>query len=240
PEKAPAPAKAQEKKSAAAAPPASGEKPGTKPKKIVQEQDADDAADQSVASRPAPMSRRILACICDLCCLLCLWGLLLPVAGLAWRLLYGPASADGTLAEQFLMLFTNAPIQIALGWAAAALLSFLLFFLIVPLFSGRTLGQRTAGIEVMRRKDEPAGAGAMFLRFIGYAISYASVVILFLAPLILPRRASLADILSGTRQQEERHYLSGEAMMAFLPIFGAVLAIGLGIPLAALAVGILG
>lgn len=242
-----APAKAAEKKPAAPAPakpPAREAAPAPSPAKkavrVAAEEEPGQAGGRPDRSRPASLSRRLLAFVCDLSSLLCLWGLLLPVAGLAWRLLYGPARADGPLMDQMLTLFTNAPLEIALGWAALALLSFLVVFFIVPAASGRTLGQKTAGIEVMDRSDGPAGTGALFLRFIGYAVSCASIVILFLAPVILPGRASLADALSGTRQQEEPQYLSGEAMMAFLPVFGAVLAVGLGIPLAALAVGILG
>ena len=217
PKKAPAaaPKPAAVKPVAAAGPPAAKEAPAEAP-----------AAEKAKARKPesklpplavASRGRRALAALHSLFSSLCVI-ILFMVPALFIKHYYAmlvPASAgaaaDSAEAVRAAIFFLGG----------AAILVYITMAWIVPAKNGRSFGQKAMGIEIRTRKGGTPNGAAFFLRFIGNTLVMASCGILMILTLAARDRASLADLLSGTRQHESAEPPGKHVQKALTPILVA-------------------
>ncbi len=84
------------------------------------------------------------------------------------------------------------------GWLIMLLLA-LTNFVILPLFSGQSLGKMLTGLKILRKDGHPPSLGALFLRHtVGYLLSALTVGLGFLPAIFGARGRALHDFVAGT------------------------------------------
>ncbi len=84
------------------------------------------------------------------------------------------------------------------GWLIAVLLAFT-NFIVLPIFSGQTIGKMLVGLRIVRLDGRSASTGSIILRqTLGYALSIATFGIGFLISVLGSRGRALHDYLAGT------------------------------------------
>lgn len=84
------------------------------------------------------------------------------------------------------------------GWLIAVLLGFT-NFIVLPIFSGQTLGKMLAGLRIVRLDGQPASARMLILRHtLGYALTIASLGIGFFISFLGSKGRAVHDYIAGT------------------------------------------
>lgn len=84
------------------------------------------------------------------------------------------------------------------GWLIAVLLG-LTNFILLPMFSGLTIGKMLAGLRIVQIDGHPASAGKIaFRQTFGYLLTAASLGIGFFISVLSSKGRSLHDYISGT------------------------------------------
>ncbi len=84
------------------------------------------------------------------------------------------------------------------GWLIAVLLAFT-NFIVLPVFSGQTIGKMLAGLRIVRSDGRAASKRSILLRqTLGYLLSIATVGLGFLISVLGRKGRALHDYLAGT------------------------------------------
>jgi uncharacterized RDD family membrane protein YckC len=84
------------------------------------------------------------------------------------------------------------------GWSAAILLG-VTDLLVLPFFTGQTIGKMLTGLRVVRIDGRPANGATMMLRQIfGYLLTAGSLGIGFLIAILSSKGRALHDYIAGT------------------------------------------
>ncbi len=84
------------------------------------------------------------------------------------------------------------------GWLIAVLLGFT-NFIVLPIFTGQTIGKMLAGLRIVRIDGGPVSTGSIIFRqTFGYILTIATLGIGFLFSLIGRKGRALHDYISGT------------------------------------------
>lgn len=84
------------------------------------------------------------------------------------------------------------------GWLIAVLLAFT-NFIVLPIFSGQTIGKMLAGLRIVRSDGRPASTGTILLRqTLGYGLTIASLGSGFLISVVSSKGRALHDYVAGT------------------------------------------
>ena len=84
------------------------------------------------------------------------------------------------------------------GWLIAVLLGFT-NFIVLPIFSGQTLGKMLAGLRIVRLDGQPVSTGSIILRHtVGYALTAATLGIGFFISFLGSKGRALHDYVAGT------------------------------------------
>lgn len=84
------------------------------------------------------------------------------------------------------------------GWLITMLLG-LTNFIVLPMFSGRSIGKMLAGLRIVRTDGSQAPARSILLRHtVGYAVTAASLGIGFLISVLSSKGLALHDYIAGT------------------------------------------
>lgn len=93
---------------------------------------------------------------------------------------------------------TNAEATLAVGYLAS-LAALLLNFLVLPVFTGATVGKWATGLRIERQSGEPLGFGRATLRHtLGYLISLLTLGLGFLLAAFDAEGRALHDRIAGT------------------------------------------
>jgi uncharacterized RDD family membrane protein YckC len=136
---------------------------------------------QQIRRPRAPFSLRCGALLIDYVLLIAI----VACSTLVARMLGGGARTAGGSAE-------TVGILIALFAAAVDLV-------VLPGFTGRTVGKWATGLRIERSDGTAIGLGRAFIRhFIGYPVSFLPLGLGFLLGAFTPRGRALHDLISGT------------------------------------------
>lgn len=84
------------------------------------------------------------------------------------------------------------------GWLLAVLIAFT-NFIVLPVFTGQTIGKMLGGLRIVRLNGQPASTGSILLRqLLGYALTIASLGIGFLISVLGSKGRALHDYIAGT------------------------------------------
>ena len=84
------------------------------------------------------------------------------------------------------------------SWLIAILLAFT-NFIVLPVFSGQTIGKMLAGLRIVRLDGRSASKGSILLRqTVGYLLTAASLGIGFLFSVLSSKGRALHDYIAGT------------------------------------------
>ena len=84
------------------------------------------------------------------------------------------------------------------SWLIAILLAFT-NFIVLPVFSGQTIGKMLAGLRIVRLDGRSASKGSILLRqTVGYPLTAASLGIGFLFSVLSSKGRALHDYIAGT------------------------------------------
>lgn len=84
------------------------------------------------------------------------------------------------------------------GWLIAVLLAFT-NFVVLPIFSGQTIGKMLAGLRIVRSDGRSPSTGSIILRqTLGYGLTIASLGSGFLISLVSRKGRALHDYVAGT------------------------------------------
>jgi uncharacterized RDD family membrane protein YckC len=84
------------------------------------------------------------------------------------------------------------------GWSAAILLG-VSDLLVLPFFTGQTIGKMLTGLRVVRIDGRPANGATMMLRqLFGYLLTVGSLGIGFLIAILSSKGRALHDYIAGT------------------------------------------
>lgn len=84
------------------------------------------------------------------------------------------------------------------GWLIAVLLGFT-NFIVLPIFSGQTIGKILTGLRIVRLDGRSASIGSILLRqILGYGLTAASLGIGFLISVFSSKGRALHDYIAGT------------------------------------------
>jgi uncharacterized RDD family membrane protein YckC len=84
------------------------------------------------------------------------------------------------------------------GWLIMFMLA-LTNFVILPMFSGQSLGKMLTGLKILKKDGTPATLGALLLRHtVGYLLTAATLGLGFLTAVLGPKGRALHDYVAGT------------------------------------------
>lgn len=84
------------------------------------------------------------------------------------------------------------------GWLIAVLLGFT-NFIVLPIFTGQTIGKMLAGLRIVRSDGAPASTGSIIFRqTFGYVLTFATLGFGFLISVISRKGRALHDYIAGT------------------------------------------